>query len=588
MTDKATFTKLHSYQLTGVGVTNKKLRHGSYANVLELEYMGLKCAGKKIYEVLLEEGGTSYSVRRFEEECRLLSQVHHPNIVQFLGLYFQHGVQAPILVMEFLSTNLISCIEQYGTLPKEISYSIFHDLALGLCYLHSQTPPIIHRDLSSNNVLLTPNMTAKISDLGVARILNLTPLQVKRLTQAPGTPAFMPPEVMVASPNYNTSVDTFSYGVMLVHVFSGRWPEPHIGPVRTEAERLIPVSEAERREVFLQSIGKEHPLMDLILKCIDNHPPGRACAEEIAERLAEMMSRFPMSFVNRLDMLRHIESAEEEKKTLTEEAGRKDAEIDDNNVEIECSRELIKSLREEIERGNADIRIRDELIASIHANEQQLLGHITTAEKEKKSLKEDVKRKKADIERKSAEINGLKVSFKLKEQELLRRIESAEEANKALQKAVLILRANEIEYTAATERLKEDVHREQHKNEEMLKLIHRHEFEIVQLKKMILTPVQFLKADDGNTSSRKDNNVDVQVSHLQGSNAKKDCTKTQKVESGMVPKFWEKLCCDNLILTGRPINACCVFITRWSHCNIIIVATRCLKHSHFIKHVHNS
>ena len=176
------------YKLTGVTVTDRELGHGSYATVLELEYMGLKCAGKKIHELLLKQSDSMYTLLRFEEECRLLSQVRHPNIVQFLGVYFQQGVQAPILVMEFLSTNLTSCIEQFGILPKEISYSILHDVALGLCYLHSQTPPIIHRDLSSNNVLLTPNMTAKISDLGVARILNLTPLQVSRMTRTPGTP----------------------------------------------------------------------------------------------------------------------------------------------------------------------------------------------------------------------------------------------------------------------------------------------------------------------------------------------------------------------------------------------------------------
>ena len=169
-------------------MTDQKLGHGSYATVLELEYMGLKCAGKKIHELLLEQGDATYTFRRFEEECNLLSQAHHPNIIQFLGVYFQQGVPAPILVMEFLSTNLTFCIEQYGVLPNEISYSILHDVALGLYYLHSQTPPIIHRDLSSNNILLTPNITAKISDLGVARILNLTPLQVSHMTQTPGTP----------------------------------------------------------------------------------------------------------------------------------------------------------------------------------------------------------------------------------------------------------------------------------------------------------------------------------------------------------------------------------------------------------------
>ena len=60
---------------------------------------------------------------------------------------------------------------------------------------------------------------------------------------------------------------------MMIHIFSGQWPEPQVGPNHTEPDgRLIPVTEAERREVFLQTVGNDHPLMDLILKCIDNHP----------------------------------------------------------------------------------------------------------------------------------------------------------------------------------------------------------------------------------------------------------------------------------------------------------------------------
>ena len=267
-------------------MTDRELGHGSYATVQELEYMGLKCAGKKIHD-LLRQGNASYTLRRFEEECRLLSQARHPNIVQFLGVHFQRGERVPILVMEYLPTNLTSCIEQYGILPKEISYSILDDVAVGLYYLHSQAPPIIHRDLSSNNVLLTANMTAKISDLGVARILNLTPLQVSRMTQTPGTPAYMPPEVMVANPKYDTSVDEFSYGILMIHMFSGRWPEPQVGPNRMEEGRLIPVTEAERREVFLRAIGNEHPLTDLILRLINNDPQVRPHASEIVERLAQ-------------------------------------------------------------------------------------------------------------------------------------------------------------------------------------------------------------------------------------------------------------------------------------------------------------
>ena len=340
---RATFTGFDPYKLTGVKVTDRKLGRGSYATVLELEYMGLKCAGKKIHEQLLEQGNGSYAVRRFEEECRLLSKVRHSNIVQFLGVYFQQGVRAPILVMEFIPTNLTSCIEQYGCsefFPKEISYSILHDVALGLCYLHSQTPAIIHRDLSSNNVLLTPNMTAKISDLGVTRILNLTPLELSRLTQTPGTPAYMPPEVMVANPKYDTSVDEFSYGILMIHMFSGRWPQPQVGPNRTEpGDRLIPVSEAERRKEFLQAIGNDHPLMDLILKCIKNDPNGRAHTNEIVDRLAELRVKFDISFSNRLEMLTCVQGQRLEMKELREMLERR-------VQEIELGKNQIRDLRE--------------------------------------------------------------------------------------------------------------------------------------------------------------------------------------------------------------------------------------------------
>ena len=313
--------RLDKHMLIGVTVTNQVLGHGSYATVLEVKYMGLKCAGKKIHELLIRHGDSSYPVCRFEEECHLLSQVHHPNIVQFLGVYFQQTVQVPILVIEYLPTNLTSCIEQYGIFPNEISYSVLHDVALGLCYLHSQTPAIIHRDLSFNNVLLTPNMTAKISDLGVARILNLTPLQVSHMTQTPGTPAYMPPEVMIANPKYDTSVDEFSFGVLIIHIFSGRWPEPQVGPnqIEPKTNKLIPVTEAERHEVFLRVIGNNHPLMDLILSCVNNNPRCRPNACEIVERISKVILQFPASFANQLEKLRRIEADTEKNKCLREE-----------------------------------------------------------------------------------------------------------------------------------------------------------------------------------------------------------------------------------------------------------------------------
>ena len=198
-------------------------------------------------------------------------------------------------------------------------------------------------------------MTAKISDLGVARIFNkLTPLQVSRMTQTPGTPAYMPPEVMIANPKYDTSIDEFSYGIIMIHMFSGQWPEPQVGQIRTELDgRMTPVSEAERREVFLRAIGNDHPLMDLILKCIHNHPQRRAHASEIVGQLAEMVLQFPASFANRLDeALRHNEALSREIRDLREEIRRTEA----LDKEIDDLRREMGDLREEIGRKNGEIQ----------------------------------------------------------------------------------------------------------------------------------------------------------------------------------------------------------------------------------------
>ena len=171
------------------------------------------------------------------------------------------------------------------------------------------------------------------------------------MTQTPGTPAYMPPEVMIANPKYDTSVDEFSYGILMIHMFSGRWPEPQVGPNRTEPGRLIAVSEADRREGFLRAIGNDHPLMDLILKCIDNHPQSRAPASEIMKRLTEMVLQFPASFANRLEMLRQIEHQEEEKQTLRSELETEIQKKEERTTALEEKEAIISGMSEQLTRA---------------------------------------------------------------------------------------------------------------------------------------------------------------------------------------------------------------------------------------------
>ena len=319
MARRAAFVSLERYQLTGVLVTDRVLGTGASGKVIELEYMGLKCAGKKIHEDLLTQGDAGDNndlARQFSKECHILGRINHANVVQFLGVYFQREVGVPILVMEFLPTNLTACIEKRGYFPSEVKHSILHDIAQGLVYLHSQAPSIIHRDLSSNNILLSPVLTAKIADLGVAKIMKMSPLQMSKMTRNPGTQVYMPPEAMVANPLYNTGIDVFSYGILTIQIFCSQSPTPHIGPNHWSEEKgLVAVSEAERRHKFLDAMGSNHPLMSLILKCISNDPSLRPTSVDIVNELTEKASLARPSFKQRLDTLKHIAVSEAEKGT---------------------------------------------------------------------------------------------------------------------------------------------------------------------------------------------------------------------------------------------------------------------------------
>ena len=107
---------LREYSLESIECTGKVIGRGSYAVVLEMYYYGLRCAGKKFSTDLcgrsVGDQRVGDTIRRFAEESRLLSQLRHTNIVQFLGVYFQRGTSIPVLVMEFLPATLAQRIDK--------------------------------------------------------------------------------------------------------------------------------------------------------------------------------------------------------------------------------------------------------------------------------------------------------------------------------------------------------------------------------------------------------------------------------------------------------------------------------------------
>ena len=152
-------------------------------------------------------------VHKYLQECKLMSSLRHPNITQFLGLCFLPQTQLPLLVMERLETSLDDLLEHIHNLPLSLKCSVLEDVACGLLYLHDRPSPVIHRDLTANNVLLTSSLVAKISDMGNSRIVDMRGGQMARtLSKLPGTLVYMPPEALDDTHRYGPSLDVFSYG----------------------------------------------------------------------------------------------------------------------------------------------------------------------------------------------------------------------------------------------------------------------------------------------------------------------------------------------------------------------------------------
>ena len=207
--------------------TGRQLGIGSYGTVVELTIRGEgKFAAKRLHEVLTICGDTSHLVK----ECKLMSELRHPNIARFFGVCKLPSSTVPALVMELMDHSLEEVIENADDFPlvNDTMISIFIDIANGLAYLHSLNPQVLHRDLTARNVLLDKLYKAKITDFGNSRIVD--PKRVcKTMTQAPGATVYMPPEALDAHSKYGDRLDTFSFGHLALYAIIREFPKDILG-----------------------------------------------------------------------------------------------------------------------------------------------------------------------------------------------------------------------------------------------------------------------------------------------------------------------------------------------------------------------
>jgi len=212
--------------LTGVKIGGRQLGRGAYGRVSEVDYNGTRFAAKEMGIKRLKQ--LEQFKQLFLSECLLHSKLDHPNIVKMLGVYYPSAKDVkqkrgwkmqdvPILVMELMEYNLTTLLRESQDVPMYIKLSLLQDVSRGIHYLHTLNPPVMHRDLSSNNILLNNNLVAKISDFKVAKVLSFKSSE-EIILELIGSSFFMPEDAY--NPRHGLSLDVFSFGCVVCHVIS--------------------------------------------------------------------------------------------------------------------------------------------------------------------------------------------------------------------------------------------------------------------------------------------------------------------------------------------------------------------------------
>ncbi|XP_028400798.1 probable serine/threonine-protein kinase DDB_G0271682 [Dendronephthya gigantea] len=240
--------------------TGVELGRGAYGAVYKGNYHGTEVAVKEFYEILI----SPHNMKLLEREINIAALCRHPNLLQFLCAT-KTGNNRLLIVTELMDTSLRSLLEEQTRKKSRFNYQqiklISLDVARGLNYLHSKEPsPIIHRDVSSANVLLMIEnhavRKAKISDYGSANFMEACN------TKCPGAAAYSPPDVEQGQ--HSPKIDVFSYGLLVSEMYTRELPSP-----REINKKLRRIKDADIRDLVKQCTSldpKQRPTMQQVIE----------------------------------------------------------------------------------------------------------------------------------------------------------------------------------------------------------------------------------------------------------------------------------------------------------------------------------
>ena len=434
----------------------EELGVGSYGAVCKAMCDDLPCAAKILHRTLFQftAPGTTSVMQKFEQECRLLSAIKHPHIVQYLGTYHDPESRLPVLLMELMDESLTRFLERSNEpLPYHTEVNFCHDIALALSYLHCNH--IVHRDLSSNNVLLIAGSRAKVTDFGMVKLYNVnhSTAHLTPLTLCPGTMVYMSPEALRDRPVYTDKLDSFSLGVLCVQIMTRQFPDPGDRVTIVEDSRFptgtieVPVPEVERRQSHIDLIDPAHPLLPVALNCLKDRDRERPSCHELCGRMSTLkaspkytesvqqsqVNTKPTQSVNRESREREIQQSQQIR-DLQQQLHTQNDQLHTQNDQLHTLSDQLHTLSDQLQGKDQENQQR-----------QQILGLRTllTAQDEQLAGKDhQLQQKEAAMAAHQQEIQQLRQQLQSSEQvaaEFQQNLMESEKMNQDLQRQVLEL-----------------------------------------------------------------------------------------------------------------------------------------------------
>ncbi len=313
---------MHSedYKLEGVEVIGTNLGTDAYADNIEVRYKGLTCTAKKFH--FTKDCSCTTLLKEYEsrclQHCEVLGRLRHPNIVQFLGFYYEGPDSiVPMLIYESPYICLSDCLSTYGKLPESISYSIFKDVAIALRYLHECTPPIVHRSLSANKVMLSRDMSAKLTDVGILSITDSKPMGGTEDCKDNRVPLKM---TYRRSLDIEVKNDVYAFGLLLLHVITCKDILSDLTSTGLFImDTSISFDDSEVIHSYISEIWDHHPLLQITEKCLNINANLRPSTITLSAKVSQVSANHPPEFFNSLDMLKKIKNDSENQSIMKAE-----------------------------------------------------------------------------------------------------------------------------------------------------------------------------------------------------------------------------------------------------------------------------